>query len=334
MKRGRPRLYGVLADPGLIAATQASFGGSIVVTMNLQTELRDFLVSRRARITPEAAGVVPFGSGKRRVAGLRREEVAHLAGVSVEYYTRFERGRTQGVSAEVVDAVARALQLDEVEIRHLRTLVAGSRPGRSRTMAPPTPHRVPEGIQAVLDALTIPAIVQNDRLDFLAANALGRVLYPMDEVEPGGVFNAPRFVFLDPKSKDFFRDLPTVMRNNVALLRVAAASNPNDTELCNLIGQLSTQSKEFSQLWAQHDVVQFRVGPKKYRHPLVGDVDLTYQTLIMPAFPGLTMLVYTWQPDSPTAEAMQLLSNWTAPLPLNHADAAGTRQLTGDDQRP
>lgn len=297
--------------------------------MDLQTELRDFLVSRRGRLTPEAAGIEPFGSGKRRVDGLRREEVAHLAGVSVEYYTRFERGKTKSVSVEVVEAVARALQLDEIEQEHLRTLVDGSRPHLHRPAAPPTPHRVPEGIQVVLDALTMPAIVQNDRLDFLAGNALGRVLYPMDEVGEGEVFNAARFVFLDPASQDFFRDRPTVMRNNVALLRVAAAANPQDSELINLIGQLSTRSTEFCALWAQQDVVKFRVGPKKYRHPLVGDVDFTYQTFTMPAYPGLTMLVYTLQPDSATAEAMQLLSNWTAPSP-ERTPAPDSIPLAGD----
>ncbi|MBQ1080753.1 MULTISPECIES: helix-turn-helix domain-containing protein [unclassified Nocardiopsis] len=281
--------------------------------MDLPTELRDFLVSRRARLTPEAAGIQPF-AGKRRVPGLRREETAFLAGVSVEYYTKFERGKVKGASEEVVDAIARALQLNEIEHEHLRNLAQGTR-RRTRQSHAPSARRVPAGVQSVLDALTVPAFVQNERLDILAANALGRALYPVEGGNKSNLFNSSRFLFLDPRSHDFFRDRGLVVRNNVALLHAAAVKNPNDESLIELIGELSTKSAEFRQAWADQDVLRYRVGPKRYLHPLVGEVDFTYETFTMPAYPGLTMLVYNVEPQSATAEALRLLGSWTAPNP-------------------
>jgi transcriptional regulator with XRE-family HTH domain len=171
------------------------------VTTN--SELRDFLVSRRARVTPEAAGIEPF-AGKRRVPGLRREEVAFLAGVSIDYYTRFERGRVQGVSDDVLDAIARALRLDDVEQEHLRNL---ARPGRTaKRLGRAMPTLVPPGLQAVLDSITAPAFVQNGRLDLVATNHLGRALYPFTDPTDGRRFNYARFAFLDPRARDFYRD--------------------------------------------------------------------------------------------------------------------------------
>jgi len=292
--------------------------------MDLPTELRDFLVSRRARLTPEAAGMQPF-AGRRRVPGLRREEAAFLAGVSVEYYTKFERGKVKGASEEVVDAIARALQLDEIEHEHLRNLAKGTR-RRGRAHAP-SARRVPAGVQSVLDALTVPALVQNERLDILAANALGRALYPLEGGNESNLFNSSRFLFLDPRSHDFFRDRGLVVRNNVALLHAAAVKNPNDESLIALIGELSTKSAEFREAWADQDVLRYRVGPKRYLHPLVGELDFTYETFTMPAYPGLTMLVYNVEPQSATAEALRLLGSWTAPNP----DRQGAGSDTTDD---
>lgn len=276
------------------------------------SDLRDFLVSRRGRLTPERAGVALHG-GARRVPGLRREEVAFLASVSAEYYTRFEQGKVPGASAEVVDAVCDALQLDEPERDHLHNLLDALRPNARSTS--PAPKRVTTGLQLVLDAITVPAFVQNDRLDIVAANTLGRALYPFVDDEPKGLFNSSRFVFLDQRSHEFYRDRRIVVRNNVALLRASAGRNPHDDELMTLIGQLSTQSAEFRELWAAQNVLKYRTGPKRYLHPLVGEIEFDYETFTMPAYPGLTMLVYNVEPNSPTAEAMQLLGNWTTIAP-------------------
>ncbi|MBR8742721.1 helix-turn-helix domain-containing protein [Nocardiopsis sp. MG754419] len=294
--------------------------------MDLPTELRDFLVSRRARLTPEAAGMRPF-AGRRRVPGLRREETAFLAGVSVEYYTKFERGKVTGASEEVVDAIAGALRLDEIEHQHLRNLAQGTRRRTGGTHTP-SAHRVPAGVQSVLDALTVPAFVLNERLDILAANALGRALYPMEGGNESGLFNASRFLFLDPRSHDFFRDRGAVVRNKVALLHAAAVKNPDDEGLIALIGELSTKSAEFRQAWAEQNVLRYRAGPKRYLHPLVGELDFTYETFTMPAHFGLTMLVYNVEPRSATAEALRLLGSWTAPNP----DRQGAESETTDDR--
>lgn len=278
--------------------------------MNSNTELRDFLVSRRARLTPQDAGVEPFG-GARRVPGLRREEVAFLAGVSIDYYTRFERGRVQNVSDEVLDAVARALRLDEVEQDHLRNLARARRSNKTRP-GRAMPTRVPAGLQAVLDSITAPAFVQNGRMDFLAANELGWALYPFADNTGDRPFNVSRFQFLDPRAPDFYRDYDLAVRNNVAMLRASAGKNPHEPGLVRLVGELSTQSELFRSLWAEQDVVQYRRGTKRYHHPAVGDVDFEYETFEMPTYPGLVMLVYTVEPASRTAEAMQLLASWTS----------------------
>jgi transcriptional regulator with XRE-family HTH domain len=312
--------------------------------MDLHTELRDFLVSRRARLTPEAAGVQPFG-GTRRVPGLRREEVAFLAGVSVDYYTRFERGRVKGVSDEVVDAVARALRLDDVERDHLHNLVHAARAGRRTSAARPartsTPKKVPIGLQSVVDAITVPAFIQNARMDVLATNHLGRALYPFTDTGTAHgrgkgttrprPYNHARFIFLDPRAGDFYRDYDLVARNNVAILRAAAGRDPHEPGLIELVGQLSTQSEQFRELWAAQNVVQYRTGLKRYHHPLVGDVEFSYETFDMPAYPGLLMLVYTVERGSRTEEAMRLLASWTADeLDVTGAESAGSGASASD----
>ncbi len=284
--------------------------------MDYQVEIRDFLTTRRARLTPERAGV-PAYSGTRRVPGLRREEVAHLAGVSVDWYTRLERGRTNGVSPQVLDAVARALQLDAVEREHLFDLVRAASPRTvaSRSTRRATRQRVDPGLQAVLDSMTTPALVQDLRLDLVATNQLGRALYPHADDTGPAPFNFARFVFLDPRASEFYRDWGLAARNQAALLRAAAAKNPHDEGLIQLVGQLSTQSGDFRALWASHDVLKYRTGPKRYHHPLVGDLTFHAQQFQLSTDPGLVMLVYTAEAGSPTDDALQLLASWTAPTP-------------------
>ncbi|WP_030149119.1 helix-turn-helix domain-containing protein [Mycetocola saprophilus] len=287
---------------------------------NRRAEIKTFLASRRARITPEETGVPTFG-GVRRVPGLRREEVAFLAGVSVDYYARIERGHTSGVSPEVLDAIADALRLDEAEREHLFDLVQATRPvgpgARSARRAIPT-TRVSLNLQLVLDAIAVPAFVQNLRGDHVAANAIGRALYGDPSDEPGAPFNYARFVFLNPRAPAFYRDLDRMKRNNVALLRQAVGRAPEDPGLQALVGELSTRSVEFADLWASHDVLRYRSGSKRYHHALVGDVEFGYESFEVTGASDLLMLVYTVEPDSPTAQAMQLLANWSVPAENSH----------------
>ncbi|KJL42575.1 MULTISPECIES: helix-turn-helix transcriptional regulator [Microbacterium] len=282
--------------------------------MSTPDEIRSFLTSRRARITPERAGVPVFG-GARRVPGLRREEVAHLAGVSTDYYAKLERGRTRGASREVLDAIARALQLDDIEREHLLNLVDVTAAPHRRKPRPKTPAAATPGTQAVLDAITVPAIVQNARLDVVAANALGAALYPLPP-KGAALFNAAAFQFLDRRARDFYIDFARAKRNAVALLHQAAGRDPFDDALIRLIGQLSTQSDEFRSLWASHDVIRYQRGTKRYRHPAVGDLEFGYESFDLTTEPGLTMLVYTVEPHSPTAERMAVLASW-AKTPLD-----------------
>ncbi len=216
-------------------------------------EIRDFLTSRRARITPAEVG---FGSGgsRRRVPGLRREEVAILAGISIEYYTQLERGNARGVSDDVLGAVARALRLDDAERAHLFDLVRASGTARtSRRTASQPPTR--PSVQWALDAIAgTPAIVRDHRLSILAANALGRALYSVIFESPHGPTNFARFAFLDPSARDFFLDWDVDSGDCVALLRAAGGRDPYDRELTDLVGELATRSEEFSARWATHDV--------------------------------------------------------------------------------
>jgi PAS domain-containing protein len=228
--------------------------------------------------------------------------------VSTDYYSNIERGNAPGASREVLEAIARALQLDETETQHLMDLVlvtasrSSRRPrSRVRTVAP--------GTRAVLDALALPALVQDPRLDVVAANALGAALYGLtpDDAE---VFNAARFQFLDPRAEEFFVDAAQARRNVVALLHQAVGRDPHDEELVRLVGQLSTRSAEFRTLWASHDVIRFQRGAKAYRHPLVGELEFGYESFELTTDPGLTMLVYTIEPHSATAERVALLASW------------------------
>jgi transcriptional regulator with XRE-family HTH domain len=296
-----------------------------VAGVDTRGDIRDFLTSRRARITPEQAGLSAFGYGaRRRVQGLRREEVAMLAGISVEYYTRLERGNTNGVSDDVLDAITRTLQLDEAERAHLfdlvRTVTKSTQPRRR-----PSQDRVRPTVQRILDSMvTVPAYVRNGRLDILAANRLGAALY--SPVISGGpqIPNMARFIFLDPRATDFFVGWEGIANDAVAILRAAAGRDPYDRRLSDLIGELSTRSDEFRVRWAAHNVKFHRTGSKQLHHPVVGDLTLAYEALELPADGGQRVLVYTAEPESPSDDALKLLATWcaTTPIATSAADAA------------
>ena len=277
--------------------------------MDVRKEAAEFLRTRRARITPERAGLPTWGE-RRRVEGLRREEVALLAGVSVEYYIRLERGNLGGASEAVLEAVANALQLDEAERAHLHDLartaderVPARRTARG-TVRPP--------VQWLLDSMSgTAAYVRNARTDIIAANALGRALYAPVLAMPGRP-NVARFVFLDPAAQEFFLEWEKVAGEVAALLRTLAGENPYDQGLTQLVGELSTRSELFRTLWAAHNVRQHRTGVKKFHHPLVGDLVLTYESMELTADPGLRLNAYVAEPGSPSAEGLGLLASWTA----------------------
>jgi transcriptional regulator with XRE-family HTH domain len=287
--------------------------------VDTRKDLREFLATRRARITPQQAGLPTYG-GHRRVKGLRREELALLAGVSVEYYIRLERGNAHGVSDSVLEALVRALQLDEAERAHLYDLTRAADVA-ARTRRRPPRQRVRPGVQRLLDAMTgVPAFVQNGRLDVLAANTLARALYAalFEAAAPGrGAGRAPnhaRFTFLDPRSADFYPDWNRAAADGVALLRAEAGRSRHDPELTALIGELTTRSERFSALWATHDVRWHTTGTKRFRHPVVGDLALAYEGLELPADPGQTLVTFTAEPGSPSQQALTFLASW-APSP-------------------
>jgi len=276
-----------------------------------RNEVRDFLATRRARITPEQAGLPTFG-GHRRVPGLRREELAVLAGMSVDYLTRLERGNLRGVSDSVLESLARALQLDEAERAHLFDLASAANATPSARRRPPA-GRIRPVVQQLLDAVTgAPALVRNGRLDYLAANPLGRALYAPLFDSPAGPPNSARFTFLDPTSQDFYGDWNRTANDLVAILRTEAGQNPWDRALTNLIGELSTRSTEFRTRWAAHDVRLHRTGNKTIHHPVVGELTLAYEAMELAADTGLTMHIYTAEPASPSADALALLASWAA----------------------
>jgi transcriptional regulator with XRE-family HTH domain len=296
--------------------------------MDLKAETREFLASRRARITPDRAGLPAYG-GNRRVPGLRREEVAMLAGVSVDYYTRLERGNLGGVSESVLESLAEALQLDEAERAHLADLArAANTTGAARTRRR-RPATVRPVVQRVVDAMTgAAAVVRNGRLDVLATNALGRALYaPMYDSPsfvPGEPLNTARFHFLDTAAAQVYwgDKWPKVAHDAVAILRTEAGRNPYDSTLTALVGELSTRSEDFRRLWASHDVRLHRTGTKVFHHPQVGALELDYEALELPGDPGLQLNVYTAAPGSPSDDGLKLLATWAATALAESATAA------------
>jgi transcriptional regulator with XRE-family HTH domain len=279
---------------------------------DVRGQIREFLSTRRARISPEQAGLPVYGGDRRRVSGLRREEVALLAGISSEYYTRLERGNATGVSGSVIDGIAHALQLDEAERAHLLHLLrtaSTTRPPRRR----PTPQRVRPGVQRVLDSMSgTPAFVLNGRLDILAANELGLALYSPIYADPVRPPNNARFIFLDPHATEFFRDWDKAANDTVALLRAEAGRDPYDRQLSDLIGELSTRSDEFRVRWAAHNVRIHTTGVKLIHHPVVGDLELPFESFPLASDPSQSLLTYTAEPGSPSQDALNLLASWAA----------------------
>lgn len=269
-----------------------------------RSEIREFLASRRAKVSPEQAGLTTLPGGHRRVPGLRREEVALLAGVSVEYYARLERGSLGGVSDSVLNALANALQLDEAEREHLYDLArAGVRTARRRR----TPDVVRPGLLAILDAMTeAPAFVRNGRLDVLACNRLARALYAPALADDS---NLARFNFLDPAARAFHVDWEKVANDTVALLRTEAGRDPHNRSLTELVGELSTRSDEFRVRWAAHDVRLHNTGVKRFRHPQVGGLELNYEAMPLPADPGLTLTVLGAERGTPSYDGLRLLAS-------------------------
>lgn len=287
-------------------------------------EIREFLTSRRAKITPDQVGLSAHGT-RRRVPGLRREEVASLAGVSIEYYAQLERGTARGVSDEVLDAVADALRLDDAERTHLFDLVRAANTVRAARRRR-TPAVVRSSVQRALDTIGAPALVRNGRLDLLAANQLGRAFYAPIFDSPAGPPNIARFAFLDPSGADFFTDWDDGLNDCVAVLRAEAGRNPYDRDLSDLIGELSTRSDEFRVRWASHNVKLHRRGVKRIRHPIVGDVTIDMEVFELPADPGQTLVIYAPEPDSPSEQALALLASWAAtPHPVTPEDADDRR---------
>lgn len=267
-------------------------------------DLGDFLRSRRARITPDEVGLPSHG--RRRVPGLRREEVAQLAGVSVDYYIRLEQGRGPSVSDAVLDAIARVLRMDDTEQAYLRTVARPPRQQRRRPAAP----RVRPGVQLLLDSMErTPAFVLGRRMDVLAWNALGDAVGGFSRMDPA-TRNIPRHVFLDPVARDFYPEWHAVAAQTIANLRLDAGLHPDDQEMCALVGELSLKDDDFRRLWADHQVAVCAYGVKRVQHPVAGLLTLPYETLTVPSEPDQTIVAYTPEPGSETAERLALLGSW------------------------
>lgn len=303
-KRGTHRaLFRVWAGPTLDLMDEKEAARAAV---------REFLTTRRARVTPTDVGLPPQGT-RRRVKGLRREEVALLAGVSPEYYVRLERGQATGPSTGVVDAVAGVLRLDDDERAHLDRLLAALTPEARRRSRAVAKDPVTPGIRVLIDSMDhLPAVVFNGRLDILAVNALGQALYAPVYDLPGRP-NSARFLFLDEsRARGLFPEWDRIAGDTVAMLRTEAGRHPDDPELIELIGQLSTSSTEFRTRWATNDVRAHRGGTKSFRHPLIGEVTLPFENLHVDAVSGQVLTVFTPRPGTPEADAIRLLASWNA----------------------
>ncbi|MEV8148571.1 helix-turn-helix transcriptional regulator [Arthrobacter sp. NPDC080073] len=277
--------------------------------MSKKDDVRKFLISRRANVTLAQAGLPDFGD-QRRVPGLRREEVAQLAGVSIDYYTRLERGNIHGASESVLNAIARALHLSDVEREHLLDL-ARITPAITNALRRTTAHvPVRPSVQRVLDNLAVPAVVYNSRQDLIASNLLGRALFsPHYESDRP---NIARFIFLDSRAKVYYADWPLACSLTAAMLRYEVGRDPLNAQMTELIGELATRSPQFRKDWADQDVHEHRTGQKVFVHPEVGAIDLTYDVFGMPGEPGLFIGTYTPETGSESADNIKLLASWGA----------------------
>jgi transcriptional regulator with XRE-family HTH domain len=272
---------------------------------DLSNDIAQFLTTRRANVTPEDVGLPVHG--RRQVRGLRREEVASLAGVSVEYYKRLERGQATAPSDSVLNALAGALRLNDTERSHLFDLAhAGERPSRAPEM-----QRIRPAAQRILDSLDAPATITNARGDYLGANALGRAVFAPIFDSPATPPNAARFTFLDPAARTFWLDWEGVAKAAVGTLRAYAGRHPHDPALCQLVGELSTCSEPFRTWWAAHTVHAHRAGLKAIHHPVVGELQLHYETVTFNA-DDLPMSIFTTEPGSRSEEGLRLLASWAA----------------------
>jgi transcriptional regulator with XRE-family HTH domain len=279
-----------------------------------RAEVREFLTTRRARLSPDLVGLPTVGT--RRVPGLRRSEVAAVAGLSVEYYARLERGQIAGASAGVLEALARALQLDETERAHLFDLARAAdgiptsgRARRRTTNRSASRLSLRWTLEAIKDGV---AFVRDPHQNLLATNSLGRAFYSPVVGDGGRQPNLARFQFLDPASRDFYPDWDLFAEMCVGVMRAEAGRDPHDRGLQDLIGELSTRSDTFRRLWADHNVRTHGTGTKRFKHPIVGELTLSYEELAITAEPGLVLLIYTAEPGSPSAERLRLLGSWAA----------------------
>ncbi len=279
--------------------------------MELKTEIREFLTSRRGRITPGKAGITAYGA--RRVPGLRRSELATLAGVSVEYYTHIERGNLSGVSDNVIEAIASALQLDDAERAHLLDLARASQPVAATRRRRATRQQVRPNVQWVLDSITgAAAFVSNGSHDILAANQLGEALWSPLYAMVDRPVNSARYLFLDPTAREMYPDWERIASETVAIMRHTAGADPRDRRLSELVGELSMRSEEFRTRWASHDVRFHNTGTKRFKHPLAGELTLNFERFDLAADSGLTMFTYTAEPGTRSAEGLDLLASWAA----------------------
>lgn len=315
-RRGSASWDGTVS-PGLLEGGSARTSRYVAqrtypASVDIRAEVREFLVSRRARLSPEQAGVESYGT-RRRVAGLRREEVARLAGVSVDYYTRLERGNLSGVSESVLDAIARALCLDGAERDHLYDLARQTNTPRAR--APRRTGAVPlrPALQHLLDAITdAPAYISDSGMDIVAANQLGYALHSPMFSDGNRSANHSRFIFLDPRSRDFYVDWDQIADANVGILRRLAGRNPYDRRITDLVGELAVHSDEFGTRWTAHNVHHHYTGVKSFNHPVVGRLDLGFQAVELEGDPGLSLNIYPAEPGSAAHGALHLLASWTA----------------------
>jgi transcriptional regulator with XRE-family HTH domain len=276
--------------------------------MDRRAELTEFLKSRRARVQPEDLGLKVF-NGRRRVPGLRREELAQSAGVSADYYVRFEQGRADNVSQEILDSVADVLRLTEDERKHLALLAKPARRRARRRSA----ERMRPGLQRLLDSITdVPAFVLGRRMDVLGWNRLAAALIADFGSLQLKDRNIPRMVFLDPAARDFYPQWEAVAEETVGYLRMYAGRYPDDPELAELVGELSIRSPEFREQWARHDVKDKTFGTKTQHHPIVGDITVQYETLRPPGEPDQLLVTYTVEPGSTSEQNLRLLASWTA----------------------